>query len=693
MTRAAALQTIQRRVQWRDVLIELTRWLPWLLVASYLAHRLAAPMTSAVVGLLGLGVLAVRLRQVWQRIDRGWLIRALDQNQRGLDDSSDLLFADPATLSSLQRLQQARVSQQLLQSRTLDLSAPWPWKRLLGGLIAASLWAVVLLLWQPLTPTATSLPTPPAATIIEAAPVQALTASLSITPPAYTALPARNSEQLDVQVAQDSQLAWSLQFAIQPVAARLRLLNGETLALQADDGQWRGTRRFSTSTVYRIEFEGAPALPASPPHTIEVQPDRAPQLLISEPQNTLTVLDAAARSWQFKFLASDDYGLGEAELQLTHAQGDGEQVTVSERRIRLRGSGDAQRVQYAQRLDLLALGFAQGDDLIARIEVHDRRQPTPNLTRSASFILRWPAERSSEGTGVEGLVQKTLPAYFRSQRQIIIDTETLIAEKPRLQPDIALARADVIAVDQRILRLRYGQFLGEEAEEIGDEHGHEDGAHDGEEEPAFGNAADLIAAFGHGHDIAEAATLLDPATRELLRAALGEMWQAELQLRVGDPVAALPFENRALEFIKRFQQAGRIYLARVGLELPALDATRRLSGERGNRARTPDPLAANADASPPERTWLALQADDELPLPALLAWLQAQPADGDDQLALLADIDALQQAPACVDCRRRLANALWPLLTPPANAPILRPRLDQVGRDYLDAIAPAEPTP
>src|SRR5690606_1783497 len=77
----------------------------------------------------------------------------------------------------------------------------------------------------------------------------------------------------------------------------------------------------------------------------------------------------------------------------------------------------------------------------------------------------------------------------------------------------------------------------------------------------FGDAGAVQAEYGHVHDIAEAATLLDPATRKLLKAALDEMWQAELYLRSAQPKAALPYEYRALELIKQVQQGSRIYLA------------------------------------------------------------------------------------------------------------------------------------
>jgi len=40
----------------------------------------------------------------------------------------------------------------------------------------------------------------------------------------------------------------------------------------------------------------------------------------------------------------------------------------------------------------------------------------------------------------------------------------LLKQRGALDADTFTRRADAIGVDQRILRLRYGQFLGEEAE-------------------------------------------------------------------------------------------------------------------------------------------------------------------------------------------------------------------------------------
>jgi hypothetical protein len=364
--------------------------------------------------------------------------------------------------------------------------------------------------------------------------------------------------------------------------------------------------------------------------------------------------------------------------------------------LQIRGDGDHHQQRYAHRLDLTALGLAAGDDLIVRLSVDDNRSPTPNSARSASLILRWPPASGAEPTGMEGMVRQTLPAYFRSQRQVIIDTEALIAQRATMPADRFADRSDEIGVDQRLLRLRYGQFLGEEAEEARDattdEHDH--AAADGES----GVSDAVLEQFGHTHDIPEAATLLDRETRELLRSALGEMWQAELHLRQGHPARALPFEYDALERIKQVQQASRIYLARVGLELPPIDATRRLSGDAsGVRSRGDALTASTTEGALPAEWWQRL--GDSLPavdsvgsssptsdLGALAEWVRARETQLPQALELLAAIDALGSDPRCAACRQRLRALLWPLLPTPATATGTRAAPGTSGAAYLDAL-------
>jgi hypothetical protein len=555
---------------------------------------------------------------------------------------------------------------------------------------------------------------------------------LHITPPAYTGLPARTLTELDARVPAGSSLRWQLQFDPAPSSAELKWLDGSSLALtQTTSGadqqtQWTAQWTLQQASLYRLVVPAsAPPLQPDALHTLGVIEDAPPVLRVLEPQLSLTRHAPEQTHWNLELEATDDYGLGAAELLLTRTQGTGEQVTVTEQRIALTGRGDPRQRRYRHQLDLEALQLAEGDDLIVRFEVMDRRQPRAQRSRTASYILRWPAPPIGEASGVEGLVNTTLPAYFRSQRQIIIDTEALLAESPRRDAEAFGIRSDEIGVDQRLLRLRYGQFLGEEFEPppappgLGtpdasaseDEHaGHDHGPGDGHDHgsetssAAFGDAGAVQAEYGHIHDIAEAATLLDPATRKLLKAALDEMWQAELYLRSAQPREALPYEQRALELIKQVQQGSRIYLARVGLELPPIDFERRFTGKReGLRPRadplTPAPSLAQMD--PINAGWLALddwhmaapsdaQARAQLLL-ALQSLVQfagapSEQMDSDQRLALLARIDALQQDPACQACAEALRTVLWPLLRAPPAGVQLRANPDRSGAAYLEAL-------
>ena len=347
-------------------------------------------------------------------------------------------------------------------------------------------------------------------------------------------------------------------------------------------------------------------------------------------------------------------------------------------------------------LDLAALGAQPGNDVIAQLEVRDNHAPTPQTGRSSSVILRLPSAEVALGAELEGRIKKTLPAYFRSQRQIIIDAEALIRQRRSLAAEDFVKRSDAIGVDQRILRLRYGQFLGEESEgapkppptsdlptsdaptadshddEHDHDHGAEAGAHDAhghdhggkasnaDAPPVFGSATDVLSEYGHTHDHAEAATLLDPQTRATLKAALDQMWSAEGELRQGRPEQALPFAYKALGFIKQVQQAERIYLARVGPELPPIDEGRRLGGDRAGLASRELPLAARTPPDPAiVEAWQRLGDDTSVPdLDALASWQQRNAAYLPDALDLAAAIEQLRIEPGCRDCRQRLRAQL-----------------------------------
>lgn len=674
------------------------------LVVVVAAWRFGGPTGSACTALLSLLLIGGLAWHQAQRPDARWFARRLDR-RADMEDSADLLFVTGAELTGLQQMQRDRLRERLATGPAPDLRADWPRRALLAAWIAAVLLALGLWLW-PSAPSAPLTPAPAAATSdVEAAThTTLLAARLDIEPPAYTALPARSGSELSDKLPAGSRLRWTLRFSPQPPAAEIVLHDGRRITLVRDGEDWIGEHRLDRSVLYRLAPGGPLPLRDERLHRLDAIADQPPQLRVLAPERNLTLRAEGQRDWALSFEASDDHGLGNARLLITLAQGSGEQVTVSERRLALRGEGDGKQRRYVRRLDLAALGLAQGDDLIVRLEVEDNRAPAPQTSRSASYILRWPLPPATEATGMEGLVKKALPAYFRSQRQIIIDAEALVGERPRLAADAYVSRSDAIGVDQRILRMRYGQFLGEEnvggedapAGESGKEGEHHanDGHDHGAEPPAdFGGPVNVLEDYGHTHDDAEAATLLDPETRAILKKALDAMWSSEGELRQGRPDRALPHAYRALGYIKQVQQATRIYLARVGLELPPIDESRRMGGDRAGLGDRRDGLVtASADEVPALALWQALApgAEPGDTLAEFADWLRANETRLADPLDLVAALEAVRADPACADCRARLRERLWPLLPPSAAATAPRATPDGRGQAYLEALVPEE---
>ncbi|MCC8628832.1 DUF4175 domain-containing protein [Xanthomonas vesicatoria] len=721
---------------------------PLALLPGVLAWRMGAYAATVPLLLTGVVMLVIVALHAARQLDQTWLIRRLDR-EPDLDDSSDLLFVPTTQLGPLQALQRQRLEQRLC-STPRDLRPAWPWRRAwpwsLLGLVACS----ALLLWPPRAP-------PPATPTDRVAAARASSgaatlrqAQLRSTPPAYTGLPAARLPGLDARVPAGTRLDWQLQVSPAPRSVALRLTDGHLIPLTRQSGsdRWQGQWTATRASLYRILIDGTPA--DRQLHRLDVLPDRPPQVRVLAPEQSLVLWTPANGAWALRFEASDDYAVAaSAELRLTLAQGSGENITFTTQRRTLTGSGPANRRSFATTLQPQALGMAAGDDLIAQLIVHDTRQPGPQEGRSASVILRWPPPEQTMAAGLEASVKQTLPAYFRSQRQIIIDAEALLKEKPRLDAATFLKRSDAIGVDQRLLRLRYGQFLGEESEGAPkgpptadapptsdapaddlptadmptadapaapaehahdatpphadhdhaatpasgaaalDDHDHDHGDNHSERS-GFGQAQDVLTEFGHTHDHAEAATLLDPQTRALLRAALDQMWQSEGELRQGHPERALPFANKALGFIKQVQQAERIYLARVGTQLPPIDPSRRMSGKRDGLGDRPAALDTRPPPDPSAlQLWDALGEPTPVPdaiLGRYAQWLQTRQDPLGDPLSLDAAVETLRADPHCASCRAQLRAQVWRTLLAPPAAPHRRAAPDARGQRYLDAL-------
>lgn len=689
----------QSAAKTRRVLIECLIDLPPLLGLYWLASRfLSMPIAIAVTLASAAMLLLFALRSI-EALDSHWLIRQLDLRLRDLEDSSDLLFKPSAELSTLQNLQRERVEQRVSNLANVDLREAWPLKIIaLSILVSAVLFAVAVYWPHARSSVATTTVDVASTPISTNAPVQLVGQTVGIQPPAYTGLAPRQEKNLQVKFPEGSRLSWNLIFQPQPASVDLVFLDGSRLALKKNGDSWQASKMMLQSSLYRLQVNKV-ALGEDKLYRLDAIKDSAPQIRVMQPDRNLSLVELGQTDWPLSFEAEDDYGLGASQLRIQLAQGSGENIKFSEQTRMLAGQGSRKQKRFAQTLDLSSLGLAPGDDVIIQFSISDQRTPQIHTTRSSSFILRWPPDEGVMASGVEGLVQKAIPAYFRSQRQIIIDTEKLLANQKKLTRENFEIQSDTIGVDQRILRLRYGQFLGEETNVGEAEPGGEHEEHADEPPKKVASASEtqtILEQYGHTHDIKEAATLLEPKTKELLRAALNEMWQAELYLRSGKPKQALPYEYRALAFIKKVQQSDRIYLAKVGVELPPIDETRRLGGDRSGLGNRNDVLqAANNSDTALIQFWQSLDrlefasannAKSKPDFTALRSWVRENPSRSPDALGLLAALDTLEKQPACKSCLADMKTQLWPMLPKPAARPQQRTLGDKNGPQYLDAL-------
>lgn len=627
-----------------------------LLLAVWL---LPAARLMLLAGLLVAALWVAYDLQRWrQRIHAEWT-SWLNAAIPALEDSADLLAMD--AISAIGRLQQQRLLARLhAVLGEADYAAiarsrvHWPVLPLLAMLLFLVIGSVVQSRQQN--------GNQPAAAQRSARVAGGGEVYLRVVPPAYTGAKAFETAARDLQIAQYSEVYWCLKDAGKVLPA-VELGDGSVLQLGAECVR----QRVEESLFWRLRQAGASR------YTIRVIPDQAPEVTIAEPTELIHVLARDARSVQIAVSAKDDYAISRASLHMTLARGSGENIRFSDREVPLPQSANPKERSWKKQWNLSELGMEPGDELYFFVRASDNAPDHPHTTQSPTYTLRLPAPEA-ESLDATALPSLAKPETLRSQRQIIIDTEQLLTDmkaQPNMPPATVRSRSEAIANDQAKLRLRYGQFLGEESSLFGDEHGDEHGHEGGPPAAGFGRDSSMLKEFGHAHDQEDNATIFDPKTKAILKRALAAMWDAEKSLRAITPKTALPPEYKALEAIKELQSAERIYLHRTAFVPPALKEEKRMSGDVVGVLGYKRAQGKAATSIPAEVRELVQALAQDGSLPAL--WSKAareaigqRITDPEQKLAAQRAVQDVQDG--CVPCRGELRAWLRGTLT---EAPVL----------------------
>src|SRR5690606_2570579 len=230
-------------------------------------------------------------------------------------------------------------------------------------------------------------------------------------------------------------------------------------------------------------------------YSIEVTRDQSPVIEVAGLQPFVSFDHDEEKRIAFSAMITDDFGIGEAAIFATVSKGTGESVKFREEKLLFDNnySRGSKNIQLKKQIDLDNLKMSPGDELYFYVQVSDLKTPVANLSRSETYfaVIK---DTASTGFGMEGTLGVDLmPDYFRSQRQLIIDTEKLISQRSTLPKSQFNATSNDLGFDQKSLRLKYGQFMGDESEGTNAEN-IEMPEHD-DEDPE-----DPLAKFTHDHD-------------------------------------------------------------------------------------------------------------------------------------------------------------------------------------------------
>ncbi len=516
---------------------------------------------------------------LWQKkkISEQDVVDFLNQSDARYQESAHLMMRPFAGLNELEKIQLIK-TEHLLQSNSA--TPPLIKRRMKTSLLLFAI-AVLVFIFLLAFPVAINHPELQNSSSFitahgnkpEVKPVGIKDVSITITPPAYTHKAARKQTLFNIVAEQNAKIKWEIQTTDKAKQIQLLFSDKSQLSLHSinETGTHWATGKTVTKTgFYQVVTDDKP----SDLYQMEMIKDEPPSIVLQSPKPNTLIPAGKEKKTLINVSLSDDYGIESACINATTASGSGEAVTFKQMQIPFADfKKGGEKFDLQQQLNLSSLHMTGGDELYFYITATDNNN---QQKRSDVYVVRLeePAELMSMAGLMNGLDIK--PELFRSERQIIIETEQLLKEKDTISEEKFKERSNNLGTDQQLLRLRYGKYLGEETEsEIGVEQGEEEY----NDVAGFGNAEKVIDQYSDKHDVAEDAGFFDASTKKQLQKMLTEMWKASLQLKTYKPKDALPFAYNALRLLKDLQQKTRAYVAKTGVQTAPLQTDKRLTGE------------------------------------------------------------------------------------------------------------------
>jgi hypothetical protein len=372
---------------------------------------------------------------------------------------------------------------------------------------------------------------------------------------------------------------------------------------------------------------------------LDPRADNPPRIALTSPARDST-LRAAQLVVHLDATVTDDIGLNAGYFEYLVTTGSGELFsarTITTPPVHFNG---ARSGNLSATLSLADLKLGQGDVVSIRAIAQDVNTLTgPGLATSDTRTFRIARADEYDSVAVDPAAPLPVDTAAMSQRMLIIATEKLVKDRPKIQRKELVSRSGQIGDLEDKIRKRVEEVLYEL---------------DGGEEEADPSAAPDPSKTLEGEESDEGRAASNPDLLE----AFNELWSAVRSLQIAEPDSALPHMRIALKALDRARLANRLYLRGMPPKVIVDVARVRMTGKEKGAANVRTPRTAQDSA----RVELSRRFSDAVEL------LATKPQEAARALSLM-QVQALTVSPQlaaalgeAVDAFRKGRDATLPLL-------------------------------
>ena len=370
---------------------------------------------------------------------------------------------------------------------------------------------------------------------------------------------------------------------------------------------------------------------------LDPRADSPPKLVLTSPVRD-TTLRTPRLVVQLNATATDDIGLNAGHFEYLITTGSGEIFTARTITTPVIQFGGSRSGSLSATLDLASLKLGEGDVVSIRAIAQDGNTLSgPGVATSDTRTIRIARAGEYDSLAIEAAAPEPIDSSATSQRMLIVMTEKLVREQPKLTRQELVKRSTEIGDLEERIRKRVHEILTQSEEESVAE--------------TPGEAPPSVAEM-------EAPEEITGTKNPDLVTAYNALWQAVRSLQIAEPAPALPPMRVALKALDRARLANRLYLRGAPPKIVVnLERVRLTGKEKGSSStRTPRSFADSA------RVRLSARFANVLDL------IEKQPARAITELALMR-VEALPSLPAfatalgeATDAIRAGRDATLPLL-------------------------------